>query len=333
MADTTAGRTARPFDDGTRRFTPEIDAGNGRPRRGWRQNAQLALRLEETARLLEEQGGDRFRVRAYRAAATTLRHLDRPASAILDASGLEGLERLPTIGTGIARGIRQMVRTGRYPMLERLRGASDPVSLLAGVPGIGPVLAERIHEQLGVETLEELETAAHDGRLKGVRGLGARRIAGIVDTLASRLERVRPRGSRAPESGQAGVAELLDVDREYRRKVRTGALPKIAPRRFNPAREAWLPILHTTRGTRHYTALFSNTPRAHRLNRTADWVVLYWDGDGGAERQCTVVTGYQGRLKGKRVVRGREIECLEYYGGPEGPAGSRRSHAQRSYQA
>ena len=70
---------------------------------------------------------------------------------------------------------------------------------------------------------------------------------------------------------------------------------------------AWLPVLHTTRGRRHYTALFSNTALAHRLARTDDWVVIYWD-NGRGERQGTVVTADRGPLKGRRIVRGREAE-------------------------
>jgi DNA polymerase (family 10) len=89
-------------------------------------------------------------------------------------------------------------------------------------------------------------------------------------------------------------------------------LPTIAPRRFNPNREAWLPILHSNRGERHYTALFSNTARAHEMGKTRDWVILYYDGPDG-ERQCTVITSQRGPLIGERIVRGRESECLEYY--------------------
>jgi putative hydrolase len=100
------------------------------------------------------------------------------------------------------------------------------------------------------------------------------------------------------------------VDREYRSRAGAGELPMIAPRRFNPRREAWLPILHTERGPRHYTALFSNTARAHALGRTRDWVVIYADGALG-ERQWTVVTALSGVLRGQRVVRGRERECLD----------------------
>ena len=196
-------------------------------------------------------------------------------------------------------------------MLDRLRGESDSGSLLASVPGIGKRLAERLHRDLGIDTLEELETAAHDGRLRNIAGIGDKRVTGIIDTLSARLGRVRPlRVTR--KNAEPSVTELLDVDREYREKALAGALPIIAPRRFNPNREAWLPILHSKRGERHYMALFSNTARAHQMGTTRDWVILYYDGRDG-EQQCTVITSQRGPLTGKRIVRGRETECLEYY--------------------
>jgi hypothetical protein len=102
------------------------------------------------------------------------------------------------------------------------------------------------------------------------------------------------------------------VDREYRERASAGELPKIAPRRFNPEGEAWLPVLHAARGDRHYTALYSNTARAHEMGKTDDWVVLYYDGPDG-ERQCTVITSDRGHLKGRRIVRGREEECALWY--------------------
>lgn len=111
-----------------------------------------------------------------------------------------------------------------------------------------------------------------------------------------------------------GVGILLDVDREYREKARAGLLPKIAPRRLNPDHEAWLPVLHTRFGPWHFTALFSNTERAHEMHRTRDWVVVFFsDDDPDDEAQVTVVTEYRGSLAGKRVVRGREPECARYY--------------------
>jgi hypothetical protein len=96
----------------------------------------------------------------------------------------------------------------------------------------------------------------------------------------------------------------------------TGSRPRlITPRRFNAARLAWLPVLHTDRGERHYTALFSNTARAHELGRTRDWVGLYADGSLEG-RQWSVITSQRGRLRGRRIVRGREDECEGYYFGP-----------------
>ena len=277
-----------------------------------RLNADVADRLDEVARLLEAQGASRFRVRAYEHAAATVRQWPRPVSDILAQGGVEGLEALPAIGPSIARAIRDLLTRGRLAMLERLRGESDPTHLLASVPGIGRALAERVYHDLGIETLEDLEAAAHDGRLEHVLGFGRKRLAGIRDSLAHRLERVRPPAAH-PRDGDPPVAELLDVDREYREKAEGGELVLIAPRRFNPSRAAWLPILHTTRGRRHYTALFSNTALAHRLGRTRDWVVIYWDADHG-ERQCTVVTAPSGPRRGERVVRGREAADLRAAG-------------------
>jgi putative hydrolase len=275
------------------------------------QNTEIARRLEEVAWLLNEQGANPYRVQAYRRAAETLRRLGQPVTEILQREGAEGLRQLPGIGESLARSIREMVLTGRLPILDRLRGETDSISLLASVPGIGPVLAERLHHDLGIDTLEELETAAHDGRLTNIAGIGEKRLAGIMDSLATRLGRVRA-PARPVTEAEPSVAELLDVDREYREKAATGELRRIAPRRFNPHHEAWLPVLHSQRGERHYTVLFSNTARAHQLGKTHDWVVLYYDG-GRGERQCTVITSQRGSLSDKRIVRGREGECALYY--------------------
>lgn len=271
-------------------------------------NADVAARLEEVAQLLQQQDANPYRVEAYRRAAETVRGLPRSVADIYQQEGLQGLDSIPTIGPAIARAIRELVLTGKLPMLERLRGEASGASALASVPGIGRILAQRLHDDLGIETLEELETAAHDGSLAMAGGFGEKRVRGIRDALASRLGRTR-RPAAAYTDTRPPVAELLDVDREYREKAAAGRLHHIAPRRFNPGREAWLPVLHTQRGERHYTALFSNTAQAHELGRTRDWVVLYYDTPNG-EQQSTVVTAQQGVLKGKRVVRGRESDSV-----------------------
>jgi len=280
-------------------------------------NARCADRLREAADLLEAQGANPFRISAYRKGASTVLELPEDIAARVDRDGLPGLEALPNIGRGIAAALLEMVRTGRWTQLERLRGSADPVQLLTAVPGLGHRLAERIHEELQVDTLEGLELAAHDGRLESVPGVGPRRAASIRASLQTMLSRSRPHRAE-PRAGQPdgpGVATLLAVDDEYRQKAAAGELPTIAPRRFNPSGESWLPVLHTERDGWHFTALYSNTAQAHQLDRTRDWVVVYFYDDEHAEGQHTVVTETHGPLVGRRVVRGRETECRTHYSG------------------
>ena len=292
-------------------------------------NQQIAARLDEVAELLEAQGANLFRVRAYRSAAQTLRNLDREAHAILDEEGVEGLTRLPGIGESLGRSIERLARTGRLGLLLRLRGHAGPEHLFLTLPGIGLETASRIHEQLGIESLQELEAAAYDGRLSRVPGMGAKRIRGIREALAGRFRRP-PASATAlprPAAEQPAVSELLEKDREYREKAKTGRLPRIAPQRFNPTGEAWLPVLHTQRGSHHYTALYSNTARAHELGMTHDWVVIYRD-DHRGHGQWTVVTARYGKIRGRRIVRGRESECGTYYAGQRKGAQVKTSGSQ-----
>jgi DNA polymerase/3'-5' exonuclease PolX len=169
-------------------------------------NAQIAGRLEEAARLLRDQGADPYRVNAYRRAATVLRTSPTAVDALFRDKGLDGLKELRGVGDTIARAIRELLVHGRLPMLDRLRGEADPVELLASVPGVGRRLADRLHDQLGLETLADLEAAAHDGRLETIAGFGKSDwlAFGIhwhtaSDASASRLP-VLPRRHQCPNS-------------------------------------------------------------------------------------------------------------------------------------
>ena len=157
-------------------------------------------------------------------------------------------------------------------------------------------------------------------------GIGPRRLSSLRALLSQMPSRIRP--VRTGTADEPPVDILLDVDREYRTKAAANELRKIAPRRFNPKREAWLPILHTQRGKWHFTALFSNTARAHELGKVDDWVVIYFYSDSGAQAQRTVVTAMRGPFASQRVVRGREGED---FSAPElrGPAGHPRRNSQR----
>ena len=271
-------------------------------------NARVAEKLREAADILQTQRANPFRIRAYRQAADRIAGLDVDVGDVLEARGIEGLLALPGIGPGIAAAINELVRTGGWSQLERLRGTLDPERLFRSIPGVGPSLARRIHDWLQIDSLEALEAAAHDGRLAAVPGMGARRTAMIRAELGSLLGR-----RRDPRTSEPSVDTLLDVDELYRRRAAVGRLPRIAPRRFNPSGKAWLPIMHAERGAWRFTALFSNTARAHQLDRTRDWVILYFHTDGEPEAQRTIVTETSGSLAGRRVVRGREPECETYY--------------------
>ena len=280
-------------------------------------NEQIGDVLDQIADLLEMQGADPFRVGAYRNGAQTVRTAGDSIAGMVREGGKEALQELPDIGESLARIIASTVRTGRSDMLERLKGEVAPEELFVQVPGIGETLAQRIVDELDVSTLEELEQAAHDGRLEKVEGFGPEKVrnvrvslAGMLSTAASRHRRRAAEDEEPPE--QPSVETLLSVDQEYRRKAKAGELRKIAPKRFNPKGEAWLPILHTERQGWDFTALYSNTARAHDLGKTHDWVVLYYERDG-EEDQATVVTETRGPLEGKRVVRGREDACRRYY--------------------
>jgi putative hydrolase len=274
-------------------------------------NADAAEKLRELADLLEQQQANPFRVRAYRRAAETVESCEQDIREILAREGVAGLDELPFIGSGIAGSLQELARYGRLARMDRLRGELDPEELFQTVPGVGAVLARQIHETLGVDTLEELEVASHDGRLERVEGIGPRKARAIRASLDEMLRRLK--GRPVTERAEPTVEELLDVDEEYRCKVASGDLPVIAPRRFNPTQRKWLPVLHTERGEWHFTVMFSNTARAHELERTQDWVVVYFYDSDHNEGQQTVVSETRGPLKGKRVVRGREAQCRSFY--------------------
>lgn len=275
-------------------------------------NKAIAERLNEYANVLAAQQANPFRIKAYQRAATTVDQLDEDIAELYRRGGAKALVDLPNIGSGIASAIAELIHSGNLSRLDRLRGELEPSQLFETLPGIGPELARRIHDELDVDTLEELELAAHDGRLESVPGISRGRGEIIRSALQSILARPRP-GRREDIAPGPPISLLLEVDNDYRRKAGRGELPLIAPKRFNPERKAWLPVYHDVIGDWHFTALFSNTARAHQLKRTYDWVVIYFYDDDHQEGQHTVVTETSGSLKGKRVVRGREQECKAFY--------------------
>jgi len=289
-------------------------------------NKDIAAELEQIADLLETQDANPFRIRAYRQAANSILKSELSLAELVKNNQMDRIKEIEGIGNSIAGTIKEYVNTGRIGLLERLRGSVSPESLFMTVPGIGEDLAKKIVHKLDIDKLEDLEVAAWDGSLQKISGIGKQKLKTIRAVLNSLLSYSSRRRSRRLEDLSKGkiqiedkekpvepsVATILDVDQEYREKAAKNNLRKIAPKRFNPEGKAWLPILHTGRADWHFTVLFSNTAQAHKLNKTDDWVVIFYEKDG-VEDQATVVTEIRGDLKGKRVVRGREQECKKYY--------------------
>ncbi|MFT5658165.1 MAG: NAD-dependent DNA ligase [Gammaproteobacteria bacterium] len=277
-------------------------------------NHQVAENLRKIANLLDAQNASPFRSRAYLNAANTVENLTVDVGQITQNSGIKGLIELPAIGAGIAQSIYEYVATGRMTRLDNLQGSADPVKLFQSIPTVGKQLAQYIHDILSVNTFEELGNALSEGQLDSVPGIGTKRKAAIEVWLSKHLGQHRLQyGKKQPLRHEPTVALLLKVDSEYSQKAARGDLPLITPKRFNPDQKKWLPILHVSHADWNFTALYSNTSRAHQLNRIRDWVIIYFfDGDH-QEGQQTVVTETRGALIDKRVVRGREAECIEFY--------------------
>ena len=280
-----------------------------------RSNLMIARKFVDFADLLEQQEADGFREQAYRNAADFLSTLEKPVENVLRTLGRRGLIAFPTIGKSIASAISELVLTGRWAQLDRLRGDLSPEKLFQTIPGIGPVLAKRLADEFHLETLDDLEAEMYLGKRK-IGGLGQRRRQAIAAVLAERLGHtvfsVAKGASVTPP-----VDMLMTVDEMYRKRAAVGQLKKITPKRFNPEGRPWLPIMHARHDDWHFTALFSNSRLAHQLGKTDDWVIIYFYISGQQEGRCTVVTETRGANAGKRVVRGLEDQQTERHGAEE----------------
>jgi DNA polymerase (family 10) len=148
-------------------------------------NVDIAAVFEEIADLLEIEGDNPFRIRAYRNAARTLRDLSREASSMLEKD--EDLTDLPGIGKDLAAKIQDIVDTGTTPLLGKLRKQVPPaLTELLHIPGLGPKRVKTLYHELDIHTVEQLHRAALDGRLHTLPGFGAKTEQRIVDAIRAR---------------------------------------------------------------------------------------------------------------------------------------------------
>ncbi len=147
------------------------------------ENPEVAQTFDEVADLLEIQGANPFRVRAYRSAARTIRDLAEPVAEIA-TDPARRLEDLPGIGADLAGKIQVLVRGEDLPLLRELRGQL-PAGLrdLLGVPGLGPKKAQTLYQLLGIRSLDALRRAARHHRISALKGFGLRTEENILRGL------------------------------------------------------------------------------------------------------------------------------------------------------
>jgi len=193
------------------------------------ENVEIARALNDVADLLELRNENPFKVRAYRNAARTVEGLSRRVAEMVEAG--EDLEELPAIGKDMAAYITELVQTGRLKRLEELeQQMPHGLAELMRLEGVGPKKAIRLHEELGVSTVADLETAIHAGKVEALRGFGRRSAARMLQAIRDyRRRRARFKLSDADQLVQPLLAhmreapgvEAVEVAGSYRRRVET----------------------------------------------------------------------------------------------------------------
>jgi DNA polymerase (family 10) len=176
-------------------------------------NSDVAEQLELLADLLEIEGEQSFRVLAYRRAATRVRETSTPVAQL----ALEGkAKQLPGIGKTIEEKIIEVVDTGEMRALTKHRAiVPAEVVLFTRLPGLGPKTARRIWQELGITTLEELQQAAADERLRRLGGLGVRSEEKILAALQAAAEAPANDDRRLLGDGLPAVLAVVSVLRDH----------------------------------------------------------------------------------------------------------------------
>ena len=151
-------------------------------------NADIAAAFEHVADLLEYEGQNAFRIRAYRTAARTIDTLVEPLAGVRGDPNRR-LTDLDGIGADLAAKIEVLLDTGRLPLLDELQARVPAVAFeLMRVPGLGPKKAKSLVDQLGIGSLQELEAACREGRVAGLKGFGAKTQAAILGNIAFAMD-------------------------------------------------------------------------------------------------------------------------------------------------
>ncbi|MHA2352525.1 MAG: DNA polymerase/3'-5' exonuclease PolX [Candidatus Thorarchaeota archaeon] len=144
-------------------------------------NAEVARVLKEIGLLLEIEGKDRFKPRAYYRGMRSITSLGEDVESITKRDALTDIQG---IGKGLSEVIKSYLETGDVELLNELRTRVPVKALeLDAIPGVGPKTIKLVYEKLGVTDLESLEKAANEGRLSGLPGLGEKTQIQIIEGI------------------------------------------------------------------------------------------------------------------------------------------------------
>ena len=150
-------------------------------------NTDIEQTLTQVADLLEIEGSNPFRVRAYRNAARAVGTMSREAVTMVDSE--ESLTSIPGVGKDLAQKIETLVRTGSLPLLDELRQRLPPgLPGLLDVEGLGPKRVSTLYKELGIHDVTTLKQAAQAGRIRELPGFGAKTEQKILQDLLSEKE-------------------------------------------------------------------------------------------------------------------------------------------------
>ncbi len=177
------------------------------------QNAEIANQFEELADLLEIQGANPFRLRAYRNAARTISGLPDSIQEIVHNDPKE-LQELPGIGKDLAEKIQTIVESSTLPQLEELKEQIPPdVVRMLDIPGIGPKKVAFLFSELNIHSLDDLKAAAENGVIAEQKGFGKKTEQIILEGL-EQLNQIgdRVRLAEAKAQSDAIIADLGQLD-------------------------------------------------------------------------------------------------------------------------
>jgi DNA polymerase (family 10) len=176
------------------------------------QNAEIAAMFDRTAELLEIQGDNPFRVRAYRRAARVIEGL--PQNVVRFVSSGHELSDLPGIGKDLAGKIDDIVKTGHFALLDSLRKKlPGDLADMAALPGLGPKRVKLLYDKLHVRTLDDLRRVVRSGHIRELHGFGPVIERKLAVALAKPAAEKRFRLAVAEAEADALVAHLRNGGR------------------------------------------------------------------------------------------------------------------------